>query len=1263
MIAKFDSFSRYETPSIMLCGADSVYKDGIVTSVIGYLTDISDEELILNFSTTSELNFRAYQIYREDEAANEVMLDLYSKLKNRRLLFVEDVGYFAITNIDEQFSDGMSYKDVTATSCEVEFENRKVPFIGKTIESTDEDGKTQVDYTYAFRDLLDLLVGSVPKWTYDVNDIDTAVINKSRTFEDVDDDENILAFMQSEVQQAYECIFIFDIINRMVSVKDQNSFATETNIHLTKDDLITGLDITENSDDLYTALTVFGDSDDITINGVNPLGTNAIYNFDYYLTWMSPALQARLAEWKKEVAAGEEYMAANYSGYAEKKQSYINEQLEIERLEQLISLYSKAEANIRVAMTSVPTTADTIEINTEGMTAEEIEAARKAAVAEEQTKKAKEIIADYNKEIARIFGESRSEYNISESILNIENGSIEVPKTKAESDLAAAKAALNSSESEVSSYDSSFNSLAQSLQLQNYLSSDLYIELSNYVYEGSYSDPYITVTDTMTQTEIYDQEFTLYNRAKAQLRKISAPTQKFDVDTESFIFVKDFLPWSEQLNTGACVNVELEENDIASLFLTTITVNFCDKKLKLTFGNRLKRNDPKALYEDILGNVRKTANSLSFLNEVVSPVKVGLLDDFAQELQNSRNLTMRNALAADNQSFTMDNYGITGTALDEDSELSPYQIKITNESIVFTTDNWKTCSTALGRFFYTDPTDGKDKSVYGVNAEVVAGAKIMGAYILGGDIEGTAIHGGTISGIDIYATDIKPREINELDDEEKSKLAYMRYNTETKRGEVYGFTVSGGTIWGADIYATDSDPTGLTTTEKNELAYMRYFPGSKDEKGNVIPAYGEIHGFKITGGSLNINDTFIVDSYGNLTLDGNITWGTDNSPICVLYARSSLSAPTGSYSSYPSSSSYGWHTSLNVYYDYYASYSYNGGNTWTSAIKIQGTDGTNGTNGRDGTDGKDGENGTDATVTRIAIANALLAKTDALNLGDGIYSDTVNGRTCISINATAIKAGVINADLIQTGSLSADRIQSGTIDASKVTVAGGVTTLDSKKIQFETKKNSYGTRYVKIDDSGIVMQVSGDYGDPYQGRIVGMPGEDDKGDVTEGIALVQGISSTTHYVIATNAGVRLQAGSTQMGVTDNSCFASKSITTGSDRRIKANISYDYDKYYDFFMALKPASYTYRDMSDSRAHTGFIAQDVEEALGSAGLQPSDFAGLSTPSQPGNFSLESYSSENSYMLAYSEFTPLNTYMIQKLYSRVEALEKELAELRGA
>lgn len=1202
MIARFDSFNRYETPSIMLCGADSEYKDGVVTSVIGYLTDISDEELVLNFSTTSELNFRAYQISRDDESDNSVMLDIYSKLKNRRLLFVEDVGYFAITNVEEQFSEGTSYKDITATSCEVEFENRKVPYIGQTIESADGDGKTEVDYTYAFRDLLDLLVGSVPKWTYNPDNIDGAVLNKFRTFEDVDDDENILAFMQKEVQEAYECIFDFDIINRTVSVYDQNSFASETNIHLTKDDIITELDISENSDDLYTALSVFGDSDDISVNGVNPLGTNVIYNFDYYLSWMSPALQSKLKDWEANVAAGENAIQEKGPEYVTKKQEYLNQQLEIERLEQLIQLYTRAESNIRVALTSAPATA-------EG--SEDVDQAK--------INKAKEIVSDYNKEITRIFGKERPEYRIDDSALSIGNESISIPKQQAESDLANAKAALDVAKAEVDAYDSEFGDLAKSLKLQTYLGDDLFLELANYIYEGSYSDPYITVTDKMTQAEIYDQMLTLYNRAKVQLKKISAPTQKFDVDTESFIFVKEFLPWSEQLNTGACVNVELGEGDIASLFLTTITVNFYDKTLKLTFGNRLKRNDPKALYEDILGNVRKTANSLSFLNEVVSPVKVGLLDDFALQLQNSRNLTMRNALSAINQSFTMDNLGITGSSLTDDGSLGPYQIKITNESIVFTDDGWKTCKTALGRFFYTDPEDGKDKSSYGVNAEVVAGAKILGAYIRGGDIGGTAIHGGTIWGTDIYATDTDPREIENPD--LLKNLAYMKYNAETKKGEIYGFEVKGATITGGKIQ---------TSTGK---AWM--------EDGNITG--GTITGASIKGGEINISDNFIVDANGNLTLNGDITWGTGSGNlICALYGRGYYSKPTRKYSEYPSASSSGWHTDFNTYYDYYASYSYDGGNTWTDVMKIQGED------GQDGQDGQDGHNGSDASVTRTSIANALLTEANALNLGDGIYSETVNGQKRILVNATAIKAGIIDADLIKTG----------TLNASLVNISGSAISMNGERIT------------MKFDGGEGVLTGK-------TGNLSGVP--------TDGIALINGTSSAYKYLIVTTAGVRMESGNSRVYASGNTamlgngrqgaetnkiyvnnsgCFSSSTINSGSDRRIKKDIEYDCDKYEPFFMNLKPALYKYISESSGKVHTGFIAQDVEDALRISGLKNSDFAGLFPPSNSDeDFSIDSYSSENSYMLAYSEFTSLNTYMIQKLYNRVEVLEKELAGLRDS
>lgn len=100
------------------------------------------------------------------------------------------------------------------------------------------------------------------------------------------------------------------------------------------------------------------------------------------------------------------------------------------------------------------------------------------------------------------------------------------------------------------------------------------------------------------------------------------------------------------------------------------------------------------------------------------------------------------------------------------------------------------------------------------------------------------------------------------------------------------------------------------------------------------------------------------------------------------------------------------------------------------------------------------------------------------------------------------------------------------------------------------------------------------------------------------------------------------------------------VLTPSDRRLKQNISLLSSSYDSFFDALRPS--TYQWLNESIIHTGFIAQEVADALAAAHLSPSDFYG--------------YRDENpdSLGLAYSEFISLNTWQIQKLKKRVADLE---------
>lgn len=147
---------------------------------------------------------------------------------------------------------------------------------------------------------------------------------------------------------------------------------------------------------------------------------------------------------------------------------------------------------------------------------------------------------------------------------------------------------------------------------------------------------------------------------------------------------------------------------------------------------------------------------------------------------------------------------------------------------------------------------------------------------------------------------------------------------------------------------------------------------------------------------------FYVDADGNVTMKGsikmagNITWAAGNSPCRVLYARTSLSAPSGGYDTFPSSNSSGWHRTLSSL-DRYASYTYDGGVSWTTAIQIKGVDGT------------DGADGSDAEVTRDNIWRAML---DAVKQ-DGLYSaEDDRGREVLLINATAIRTGSIDAGTV-----------------------------------------------------------------------------------------------------------------------------------------------------------------------------------------------------------------------------------------------------------
>ena len=124
--------------------------------------------------------------------------------------------------------------------------------------------------------------------------------------------------------------------------------------------------------------------------------------------------------------------------------------------------------------------------------------------------------------------------------------------------------------------------------------------------------------------------------------------------------------------------------------------------------------------------------------------------------------------------------------------------------------------------------------------------------------------------------------------------------------------------------------------------------------------------------------------------------------------------------------------------------------------------------------------------------------------------------------------------------------------------------------------------------------------------------------------------------------------------------ATTSISVTSDERLKNNISYDLaERYADFYRALRPARYHMNSSRSGRVHTGFIAQQMRDALLANGLDTQDLAALV---QKGYDAEAEDGGDGLYSIRYSELIALNTAMVQSLLARVDALESRLQAQEG-
>lgn len=1205
MKLSFDKFERYELPQVTLCNPNSraTEVDGkiTITDTVGVLSNPKGMNLKLNFNAPHELSFDYYrhkgadpigmpteyiveilnqsnQLVKQvdtflsyDEAEkcveefdlstlnNGEYLNIikqsfydsiYEAIQTDRYVYLTDIGYFIISGVTDSDEDNIDKKSISLKSCE---ENEFAIAEGLGLK----EGTYQL-HTHDNKGLLDLFLPKTVGWT--IGFIDPALLTKydSETGEEkaveryvekteVDNGYN---FLYTTIQDMFECIVEPDIIKRTISVYSRVYYAEHhlTDIHIAKYNLLKHKTVEENDEDKYTALNVQGKDENLEIRAVNPTGKNVIYNFEPRYSWMSPALQQAIEKWQEKCESVEERYLTLQQGYYNDMQNIVFPleedikvlELQLKQQQQTRDLIVIGEQDKAIDIVkSLPQTGKSDVLYFVPTTANNYE----------------EYVWENNswKYIDLIQVDDISDTN-QQRALDLVNAAINNTNVALSGKQSTLDTEKNNVETNYSQPISNINKEC-ALETTSVFTTELRNELMTHIKPTDYIDEYMLVTESMTYPQRFEKAKELMDRAQSQLIKISSGQKTYSIDTRSFLFNKQFKHFSEQLCAGAIIYVETKSDTMEQLHLTGIDISFDEKSTNFTLGNKYDRSDLKALYDDALGQNSKSFSELKYITSIIEDQKKQL--DYQKNwVADLRTLTLDNVLTSEDQAIEINNRGLIGRKrqLNEDGTwkiddngnplFDSEQVKLINNTLVFTDNNWQNATTAVGKIAVGYNADGSVKYAYGINGQV-----LIGELILGNNLVLT----GTGAGIKI--TDNNGNDAFYADENGDLILSGTIF---AKGGQISGWNIGKFT----DVDANYTNSIYSEAHASGETTYYRVFLRSSSNPTNVAI------GVKEYAGSLNGDSTynFYVTNKGRLyandaEIEGKITAETGKIAdwdIVGGYMRSSTN------------------------------YATTDGDSLYTIIKGSG-------------EVAFATNATSATNT--AGASSQIFHDGSARFGRFVESTTNTSDNAYSLAVSYAGTKIYNDIRVYCESTFDKQItaSNGILSQGKIYANGGIDveggTLhvkSGKHCKFDSGitvgssslDSSPHAQSVNFSTSGMVYAKSST-------RYVRMNGY----SYSDGAAFYVG-----HYTTVDDE----SSWKTKFSVHWDGGVRGYGFSEPSDQSLKKDISCLDERYSILFDNLSPKTYRYIHGDSGRLHTGLVAQEVKEAMDIAGIDTSEFA---------------------------------------------------------
>lgn len=701
MLFSFDKFDRYEIPVLTVAHPDFT-KVGIIKDPIGLKLD-------LNLVSTSKASFEAYSV---DDTGNATFY--YGALTRYNLVHISGFGWFVITNVDES-NDGIhKSKSVDCESYEYTLGRKAANLSAGTYRLYDPANAASIET------LLGHFLANCPRWT--IGYVSSALYSRYRTFDMPD--ASMYGFLMEEAMDAYECVFVFDTENLQIKVYAPDDLIKDSGIVFRYTSLLKHISISDSADDVVTELQVYG-ADDFSIATVNPLGTASIYKYDYFKDVMPAAMWAKVKQWQDDVAAA----MGRTSAYGNILTAIKNENLKIlgyEANKSEVERYRAAGEQVRTVntpytMQAVSQTAvDNIRAWIDSKSSTDLLTMVTAADAYPPIPTfvpagGEGVVPSEIQAYADMITEA--DRNVAQATVNI---------YACEKCIQYCDSLIEQSKAQIAVYQEQRQAASAGLALSNYLTAAEITALGDYTLADVYENTYIVPLDNATYEETQNLAFELLDGALEVLDRVSQPAFEFSVDSVNLMFDKEheaYINKIEQKGLGCQVHIEFEDGNWYNPVLMGIGVEYDHPdKCSLVFGSNYHARMSEDLYAECFQNAAKTSSTVSSaLHSWLNPMQSQSLSPMREFIEGTLSAAANKIINASNQSTVIDQFGIWGRKATEDG-YSPKQLKIINNGMFMTDDNWDTCKLAIGEIEIPGTAD----TAYGVASELLVGNLILG---------------------------------------------------------------------------------------------------------------------------------------------------------------------------------------------------------------------------------------------------------------------------------------------------------------------------------------------------------------------------------------------------------------------------------------------------------------------------------------------------------------------------------------------------------